>query len=196
MSEVDNVEGYFAVKLQSVAWDPSGAPIADYRQTPGSFIAYNPNVPEIKYRAAGKVFLGKYIFDPATLTETYVEGVPFESRPIALNGNYHFTPCVNDLYDTGKVTIEVLGESNGSEIVIAEGTALLEPALTYTAFSVPLTYTNFGIKATRLKVMLASSRHTGSIAFESANITTSPNPLTATSVGGELWLQDITLSYM
>lgn len=57
-SEVDNVEGYFAVKLQSVAWDNTGEQITPYRQKPDSYLAYNPNIPNIKYRAAGKVFLG------------------------------------------------------------------------------------------------------------------------------------------
>ena len=70
MSEVDNVEGYFAIKLQSVSWDIDGEKIADYRQKPGQFIRYNPNVPAIRHNAAGKLFLGQYTFDPATETAT------------------------------------------------------------------------------------------------------------------------------
>lgn len=195
ISELDNVEGYFAVKLRSVAWDPHGEKIADYRQESGQFLPYNPNVPDIKYRAAGKIFLGKYTYDPTTNTETYTEGIAFTSRPVALNGNYRFSPSVADLYDAGTVIVEVIGMQDGNELVIARGMAQLKAALTYTAFSVPLTYNYFGVKAVRLKVMLASSRYVGSIDYESANIRTSPDPVTATSTGGTLWLQDITLSY-
>ena len=196
MSEVDNVEGYFAIKLQSVSWDIDGEKIADYRQKPGQFIRYNPNVPAIRHNAAGKLFLGQYTFDPATETETYTEGISFTSRPIALNGTYCFAPCTNDLYDTGLISIEILGELNGAEICLARNQANLTPALTYTAFSIPLTYDFFGVIATKIKIMLSSSKHCGSIEYETANIKTTPDPMTATATGGVLRVQDITLSYI
>ncbi|MCM1477285.1 MAG: DUF4493 domain-containing protein [Bacteroides sp.] len=195
MSELDNVEEYFAVKLQSVAWDIDGEQIPDYRQKVGEFLPYNPNVPNIRYRAAGKLFLGDYNFDPATLTETYSEGIAFGSRPVALNGNFRFTPSVNDLSDNGLVRVEVLGTDGGKEVTLAKGELLLPAALTYTAFTVPLSYKLFGIKATRLKIMMSSSRHCGSIEYESSHIHTYNDVLNATSLGGTLWLQDITLSY-
>ncbi len=196
ISEVDNIEGYFAVKLQSVAWDVSGEEIANYRQKPDNFLPYNPNVPHIKYRAAGKLFLGSYAFDPATLSETYTEGIPFTSRPVNVNGTYRFTPGGNALGDCGAIIVKVFGNVDGREQVIASSTSYLPAALTYTAFSVPLSYDGFfGVKATRLSIMISSSRYVGDIDYESSNITTLPDPVTASSIGGTLWVQGLTLSY-
>lgn len=195
-SDIDNVEAQMAVVLQSVAWDIDGEEITPYRQQANQYIAYNPNVPRIKHRAAGKIFLGKYDFDPATLTETYDEGIDFPSRPIAINGVYHFTPAPNALADCGLVKIEVIGMMNGKEVEIASNVTRLEPALTFTAFSVPLTYNYFGVKATKLKIMIASSTHIGTIEEESAQITTYSDPIKATSIGGTLWIQSISLSYL
>lgn len=195
ISDLDNVSDYCAVKLQSVAWDINGEAIPDYRQSSGSYLAYNPNVPHIAHRSAGKLFLGRYAFDPTTLTETYKEGIEFSSRPVAINGNYHFTPAANDLNDCGLVIVEVLGMVNGRETVIASSRTRLTPALTYTAFSAPLTYDMFGVKATKLKIMLSSSQYVGDINYESAHIVTFNDSVRATSVGGTLWVQDLTLSY-
>lgn len=194
-SEVDNVEGYFAVKLQSVAWDNTGEQITPYRQKPDSYLAYNPNIPNIKYRAAGKVFLGGYSFNPETLEENYYEGIEFTSRPAAVNGNYHFTPSPTDLNDCAKVTVEVCGIIDGQEKAIASNSMELPAALTYTAFTVPLSYKYFGVKATRLKIMLSSSKYTGTIEYESSKIKTYSDPEKATSIGGQLWVEDLQLSY-
>jgi len=194
-SVVDNVEGYFAVRLQSVAWDTTGEEITPYRQKPDQYLNYNPNIPVIKYRAAGKLFLGGYRFDPATLEEHYDEGIPFSSRPAAVNGNYRFTPSPADLSDCGRIIVEVIGNVDGQEEVIASNSVLMQPALTYTAFSVPLTYKYFGVKATKLKIMMSSSRYVGSIEYESSHIKTYSDPVTATSRGGELWVEDLQLSY-
>lgn len=194
-SEIDNVANYVSVVLQSVAWDLNGQNIPDYRQQQNQFIAYNPNVPFISHRAAGKVFLGSYEFNPATGQEVYTEGIKFGSRPVAVNGNYHFSPCSADLSDAGLVIVEVLGTVNGKETVIASSRKELPGALTFTAFTVPLTYNYFGVKATKLKIMLSSSRHVGTIEYESQHIQTSPDPVTATSIGGKLWVEDLSLSY-
>lgn len=194
-SDIDNVANFVSVVLQSVAWDLDGEKIPDYRQQQNQFIAYNPNVPFIRRRAAGKVFLGSYEFNPATGQETYMEGINFGSRPVAVNGNYHFSPCSADLSDAGLVKVEVLGIVNGQETVIASSSKELPAALTFTAFTVPLTYNYFGVKATKLKIMLSSSRHIGSIEYESQHIQTSPDPVTATSLGGKLWIEDLSLSY-
>lgn len=194
-SEVDNVEGYFAVKLQSVAWDNTGEEITPYRQKADQYLDYNPNIPSIKYRAAGKAFLGGYRFDPKTLEEHYDEGINFASRPAAVNGNYHFTPSPADLNDCGRVIVEVRGIIDGKEEVIASNSVLLPAALTYTAFSVPLSYKHFGVKATKLSIMLSSSRYVGTIEYESSHIKTYSDPKAATSIGGELWVEDLQLSY-
>lgn len=186
----------FAVVLRSVAFDPHGAPIPDYTQTGTPYIDYSPIVPEIAYRAAGKLFLGSYSFNPATMTEVYNEGIDWKSRPTSLNGNYRFLPAATDRSDCGLATVEVLGlDAEGKEITIAYGDALLTLASSYTAFNVPLTYTKFGIKASRLKVMFSSSSRFGTIEEETQNVVTDSNVHSATSVGGQLWIDNVTLAY-
>lgn len=189
------MEGAYAVCLQTVGWDTNGPTIPDYRQTTMPYVSYSRNIPEIAHRAAGKLFLGEYGFDPATGQEVYIEGVPFASRPISVNGFYKFLPAINDVSDRGKVDIEIIGNLSGADIVIARATKLLTPATGYTAFSIPLTYSDFGVKATRLKIMISSSQTTGDIATESAGITTYSDPATSTSIGGVLWIDDLTFSY-
>ncbi|MDE5750975.1 MAG: hypothetical protein K2H87_09470 [Duncaniella sp.] len=51
------------------------------------------------------------------------------------------------------------------------------------------------MKATRIKVMFASSADIGTIAEETAAIVTLSDPKTATSTGGQLWIDNITLGY-
>ena len=65
----------------------------------------------------------------------------------------------------------------------------------FTAFSVPLEYRMFGVKATGIKVMFSSSSMCGTIAQETASIVTDPDPPAAVSVGGRLWIDNITLAY-
>lgn len=185
----------FAVELTSVAFDPHGKPVPNYTQTGMPYLDYSPIVPEIAYRAAGKLFLGQYSFDPATMTESYSEGLTWNSRPSSLNGYYRYIPCDDDRSDCGLAIVEVLGESEGREVVIASGTGRLTLASGYTAFSVPLNYSMFGVKAKRIKVMFSSSSHIGSIEEESRNVITVPDARSATSAGAHLWIDNITLAY-
>lgn len=189
------MEGAYAVCLQTVAWDIDGPAIPDYRQTSMPYVRYSRNIPDISHRAAGKVFLGEYGFDPATGEEVYIEGVAFTSRPLSINGYYKFLPSIDNQAECGLVDIEILGDLAGAEIVIAKATQQLAPATGYTAFSIPLTYSNFGVKATKLKIMISSSATIGTVATESAGIITYSNPETSTSVGGILWIDDLTFSY-
>ena len=187
--------GAYAVKLTSVAWDIDGMAIPDYLQQSAPFKRYSEVVPDIAYRAAGKMYLGSYRFDPLTLEETYNEGTNFTSRPSALNGYYSYR-CGNGMPgDRGLARIEMLGTVDGRTVTIARGEALLVPSEGYTAFSIPLDYEMFGVKATRLKIMFASSAHIGDIATESQTIITTPDVVSATSIGSQLWLDDINLSY-
>lgn len=185
----------FAVELVSTAFDPHGPEIPPYQQTSQPYLNYSPIVPDIAYRAAGKIFIGSYSYDPATLSETYTEGMAWSSRPMSLNGYYRFYPSDGNRNDRGLARVEILGKVNGQDEVIASGEARLALALSYTAFSVPLTYTRFGVKATRIKVMFASSASVGDIAYETANVVTVPDPVTATSLGSRLWIDNVTLAY-
>lgn len=194
-SIMDCTEGAYAVCLQTTAWDLSGPVIPDYRQSEMPYTNYSKNIPDIANRAAGKIFLGEYSFNPATIDESYNEGISFGSRPSSLNGHYKYIPCVSDQTDCALITIEILGIINGTEIVISHASKKLAAATGYTAFNIPITYENFGIKATRLKLMISSSDTTGSIAEESAGIITFPNPETSTSLGSTLWIDNLTFSY-
>lgn len=194
-SQVAAEESPYAVVVRSTAWDLHGPAIADYRQTGQPYTDYSLSIPEIAHRAAGKLFLGSYTFDPATETETYREGVDFRSRPTALNGYYSFIPALNGIYDRGLAIVEVIGEEANADVVIARGEYLFTPATSYTAFSIPLTYRYFGRKATKLKILFASSERIGSIAEETATVVTFSDPVVSMSVGNELRIDNLTFSY-
>lgn len=192
----DAKNGIKAMKLTSVAWDTNGENIADFAQEQGSiFVEYNKNIPSISHRAAGKLFLGKYTFNPNTQTETYEEGVKFTSRPSALNGYFKYTPSASQLSDKGIVIVSIVNKNGNKETEIAHGELLFSGNSDYTSFSVPLTYNDFAIKATHLKIMFASSKNIGSITYETENVSTTPYPQTASSTGSELWIDNLTFSY-
>lgn len=182
----------YAVRIDNVAWDNDGAPIADYLQSGEPYVSYSRNIPAIRYKAAGKLFIGSYRFDPSTLEETYDEGMAFSSRPSALNGFYRFLPAVPAESEAGIARVEVLGDNDE---VIASGECRLLPATGYTAFTVPLVYGRFGAKARTIKVMLAASAAVGDIARETAGVVTVPDPVTSTSTGSSLWVDELTFSY-
>lgn len=190
-------EGYMgnSLKLQSSAWDVFGEEIKPYLQESRPFVRYSRNVPEIAYKAAGKAFLGRYSFDASTLTETYEQGIPFDARPSALNGFYRYMPCTLQPADRGLVTIEVMGIVNGEEVPIGSGRGELIAASGFTAFSVPVEYTHPYVKATSLRVMLASTVNIGTISHETSTIVTVPDMPSATSLGSALWLDELSLSY-
>lgn len=194
-SIMDCMEGAYAVCLQTTAWDLNGPAIADYRQTAQPYTAYSQNIPTIANRAAGKIFLGEYGFDPTKGTEAYIEGVSFTSRPSALNGYYKLTPSLANLAENGLIRIEIIGIMGGSEIVIASGTKKLAVATDYTTFTIPLTYSDFKIKATKLKILISSSESIGTIETETDQIRTYSDPVTSTSLGATLWVDDLTFAY-
>lgn len=191
----DSYDGTFAMCLRSVAFDLNGELIPDYTQTGQPYLQYSPVVPNISSRAAGKLFLGSYSFDPVTMEETYRDVVEWHARPMALNGYYKYTPSPNDPSDMGLAIIEVYGDVDGQRTVIGSAVTRLPVANSYTAFKASLSYDYFGVKATGLKVMFASSRTIGTIAEESAAIVTTPDPVEGSSVGSTLWLDHVNLSY-
>ena len=195
MTIYDAISGSKAMKLSSVAWDANGEEITDYAQKQGEYVPYNKNIPHISYRAAGKLFLGEYKFDAKTNTEIYDEGIPFSSRPTALNGYYKYTPSINQLHDKGLVIISIINKTKDSETEIAHGEFLFSGNSDYTAFNVPLSYKSFGIKATHLRIMFASSNNIGSIQDETMKIITSHDVASASSIGSSLWIDNLTFSY-
>lgn len=191
----DAYSGGFAVKLQSVAWDLDGEEIPPYQQQSPPYVNYSLNVPEISYRAAGKMFLGNYKFDPITMTESYEEGVALASRPSALNGFYKYSAGAEDVSDCGFVRIAILGVVDGEEVTIAESTGALTPVSGYTAFSIPIEYEYFGVKATKMKIMISSTTKIGSIEEETAKVKTVDDPEVSSSFGSTLWVDQLSFSY-
>lgn len=192
----DNIHsGNFAVCLRSVGFDTDGEAIPDYTQTGEPYLKYSPIVPRISSRAAGKLFLGSYAFNPSTLEEVYNDIVPWGSRPVSLNGYYRYNPSGNDPSDAGVALVEVYGKVDGEVKMIASASVYLPVANSYTAFSANLNYEHFGVEATGIKVMFASSHSTGTIAEETANIETVDDAVKACSTGSTLWLDHVNLSY-
>lgn len=161
-------QGNNAMVIRNVAYDPAGTDPAVEKKTATPTGYYNSKTPTINYKAVGKLFLGTYSYSNGS--ETYSEGVAFASRPASLSGQYRFTEGANATGEKGLVKIELL---NGSD-VIGTGQASLAPNADYGTFNVAITYNVAHTKATSLRIMLASSEKTGTIAYETANISTTP----------------------
>lgn len=192
MTTRDAMSGDFAVELRSVGFDPDGAAIPPYLQESRPFVNYSRNIPDIKYRAAGRLLLGSYLFNPLTAAETYAEGIPFASRPLSLGGFYRYTPSTADIGDRGAITIELLDASGR---IIGHGKTQLTLATSYTAFNIPVNYTVFGAKAFKLRVMVSSSDVEASIATETSSVITYSDPSTSSSTGSVLTVDNFTLAY-
>ncbi|MBQ9076937.1 MAG: DUF4493 domain-containing protein [Muribaculaceae bacterium] len=195
MIVADKQSGTKAMMVKSVAWDVNGEAISDYVQEGTPYVRYNRNVPNISYRATGKLFLGEYRFDAATMSEVYNEGIGFGSRPSALNGYFKYAPSAADYSDKGLVAVKVIGNADGKEVVIADAKMELSAATDYTAFSLPIKYGMFGVKAVRIQVMASSSKTTGSIPYETSKVKTSPDCASASSTGSVLWIDNLSFSY-
>lgn len=195
--EVDEAySGGYAVELVSTAWDTDGPAIPDYQPSAPPFPDYSMNIPAIANRASGRLWLGGYEFDASTLTETYYEGIEWSSRPAALNGFYRYEPSAADRADHGTVEIEILGtDADGSEVTIAYARGELHIATGYTSFSLPLNYSLFGVKASKLKIMFSSSASPGDIDHERRSVRTFSDPVTSTSLGSRLWLDKLEFAY-
>jgi hypothetical protein len=97
--------------------------------------------------------------------------------------------------DKGYVQIEIINETNGVETVIASGRAEFSATTDYKAFNVPLTYKYYNVKATRLKIMFASTTHTGTQAYEDANVPLTAHPDKGVMRGSSLWIDNLSFTY-
>ena len=195
MLSSESPSGNMSVEIVNTAWDTNGAPIPDYAQTSQPYLTYNPNIPAIAHKAVGRLWLGSYSFDPATLSETFHEGIAFSSRPRMLNGLYKYLPGSTASAEKATAIVKVWGRVDGKETEIARGETLLGFCADFTAFSVPVTYNRFGVKATKICIIFAASSDMGSIDHETATVVTLPDPLSATSTGNRLWIDNLTFAY-
>lgn len=102
----------------------------------------------------------------------------------------------HDTSETGLVVISLVNDEDGKEVEIGRGVGYLKPSTSFTRFNVPVVYTIRNKRATRLKLMVASSNHASySIEEESRNIKTSDYLETAVSTGAELTVDQLSLLY-
>ncbi len=189
-----SASGSKSMMLQSVGWSLDGEEISPYTQEPDQQLAYNANVPFVAHRAAGKAFLGTYRFDPTSLMEVYDQGVAFGSRPRSLNGFYQFESDVT-VTDYGLAVIELVNDDGPEPISVATGTMRFSNSAAFTAFNIPLTYHTIGVKATKLRIMFASSYRQGDIEEEDADVPATADPEKGMFVGSTLRIDNLSFSY-
>ena len=145
--------GLNAMVIRNVAWDNNGEVPKEWYKA-GTTEYWNHTVPQkIANKSVGKMFLGNYTYSGGS--ETYEQGVNFQSRPSKLTGYYIYTNDKNDSGEYGIITIQLLNGDN----VIASGTAQLKSCTNYSPFEIKLTYEKFNIKADTLQIMIASSNY-------------------------------------
>lgn len=199
-SEIDRSEyesGAKSIKITSVGWNMNGSPIADWVPNPGTPPAsYNANVPTMGQRSAGRLFLGKYTFDPNTNTEIFEEGVPFTSRPSSLNGFYKYQPDITAINDRGLVTIQLVSrDSFGNDIVIADGRMTFGSCPDFMAFNVPLEYSRPDLHPTHLKIMFMSSSLADDKPIDDSDVPVTPLPERSAFIGSTLWVDNLSFTY-
>ncbi|MCM1451661.1 MAG: DUF4493 domain-containing protein [Clostridium sp.] len=190
-----SASGTKSMKMQSVGWSLNGPEIPPYKQEDGSAsLSYNANVPEVAHHSAGKVFLGSYKFDPASLSESYVQGVAFSSRPRSLNGFFQYVSDVSS-DDNGLVVIELINDLGPEPVIVASASMRFPSSPGFTSFNLPLNYQTIGVKATKLCIMFSSSYHCGSIAEEDESVPVTPNPELGMFCGSALRVDNLSFSY-
>lgn len=194
--DFDNyASGSKSMRITSVGWSLNGDEIQAYQQADGQYLPYNNNVPRVEHHSAGKLFLGSYKFNPKECTESYVEGVKFESRPSSLNGFYKYTPDSSSPNDLGFVKVELINDAGEEPVVIAEASMPLGTSPDFITFNLPIEYNVIGIKATKLKIFFSSSISYGDIEEEDANVPVSPDIPEARYTGSTLWIDNLSFSY-
>lgn len=184
-----------AIRISSVGWDHDGEAIPDYIQQEGNVVPYSLNVPKVAHRSAGRMFLGSYEYDAASGREIFREGRDFASRPTSLNGYYKFIPDVTVVSDRGYVDIRLLSISGADTTLVAQGRYEFATAPDYRAFSVPLTYSHYGVHPNRLCIMFCSSTATGTQEYEDRHVPVTALPKLGIMHGSTLWVSQLTFSY-
>ena len=121
--------------------------------------------------------------------------MPFASRPTSLNGYFKYIPDVTHINDRGYVLIRLVRNDGDTQTVVAEGRMEFSTTPDYRTFSVPLTYSRYGVVPTELCIMFASSTYTGDQEYEDANVPVTALPELGTMHGSTLWVSELTFSY-
>lgn len=193
-----------AARLRSVVWDNRGPAVPD--AMPASFPSEpdwawsDPNInrstraevtpPDLSqcFRSAGRIFLGTYSCvhssSGAAPSEGYAEnGLRLRSKPVALTFKHRFKPYGSDM---GQVKIVLYGENDNP---VAVGQADIKAETTeWTAFSVPIVYTN-QLKVVRMTIMFSSSKDETAIQYNGEDRTN------CVATGNMLDIDEVSLVY-
>ena len=196
---LDNLrEGTYTktIAISSTGYDLNGGAIPDYIQQEGQRLPYSANVPAVRNRAAGRLWLGSYEFNPADGSEKINQGVSFSCRPSALNGYFRYLPDLTDGSDYGYVQIQLVNISNGKETLIATGRLNFRTQPDYAAFRCPIEYIVYDLKPTHLRIMFVSSHYADcdNTANDRLVPVTADMP-NARMRGSTLWVSQLTFSY-
>ncbi|MCH5234401.1 MAG: DUF4493 domain-containing protein [Muribaculaceae bacterium] len=198
-SDFEPHSGENAMVIRNVAWDPSGTtPTRDTTGGTSGFIKvkgtdsyYNYNVPTIANKSAGKMFLGTY---PMSEKFEEAQGYPFASRPLKLKGWYKYSKDSSNQEDNGKISIIVYD----NDTPIASGEKELSETVGMLDFEIDLDSYAFQSKATRIAIMITSSKYASSSQeFENQNIavTTYLSKIESYMHGATLIIDDLSFEY-
>lgn len=190
-----SASGSKSIMIRSVGWSLHGEPIPPSVQPNNDFVPYNTNRPSDINISAGRLFLGSYSFDPSSMSETYVEGLAFASRPSSLDGFFKYLPDVTEVGDNGKIVVELLNDSGSDTILVGRGEYLFATAPDFRSFNVPINYYIYNTPVTRIKIMIMSSVPASSGPSGDTGVPVTANLETASFVGSTLWIDDISFSY-
>lgn len=190
-----SASGSKSIVLRSVGWSVNGEEIPPSVQPDNGFSPYNTNSPSTTNISAGRLFLGSYSFDMASMTEKYTEGVEFPSRPSSLDGFFKYFPDVTQVGDNGKIIVELVNDNVSPEIVVGSGEYIFRTAPDFRTFHVPINYSVYNTVVTRLRIMVMSSEPTSSGPYGDEGVPVTPDLESAAFVGSTLWIDNLSFSY-
>ncbi len=198
---LEQINGESWVAMKTAYWGR-----AEYRAYAWNAWQHDPSKQNI---TAGILYLGAYNYELSSkesnkspgiqvhkyeelTSETLDRGVAFASRPTALSLDYIFQPKDDDgNRDQGYICVVLYGtDANGAEVEIAKKEEYLDPhdpKLSSTPLTIPITYTNTELKATKIDVFFSSSENYGKDDEPKCNGTT--------YVGNILKIKNLKLNY-
>ncbi len=162
VTSITNV-GTTSVCIRNVGWNNNGKEIELYGTTAWFGTYYDDfskvgfqklNTPETLNYSAGRLFLGSYNYDHSNGTETYNEGITFQSRPAQMKFQYKYISKIDETRDDGYVKVVL---KNNDEVLF-ETYVELDHTTNVLTKTIDFTYPENCKKATTLCVMFCSSK--------------------------------------
>lgn len=139
----------------------------------------------------GELYLGSY--DESSQAGNY--GIPFETRPTAIEFYYKYTP--KNEADYGTVIMEVVNDHG--DVIGSTGVVALAQQSAYTLKSVPIAYTDIHSKAKTVRVVFKSTVGDDGthnfLSHSSDNINYASVNADSRHYGSSLYIDDINLAY-